>query len=186
MGTATDLASHHSIIKMKWNKPKIWVRVLVLIPFFTTAFLFYFLNKEKGITHNFAVIPLFVKFDFNAHYQLVWAIDIASALLFGLLLERRWACKNLCFMGAFCAAGANYSRLIPVVDKDKCNLCGKCEKGCLVKLPIVDYIKNNHGLVTNSECILCGKCIDECPKGAINIRFIWNRKKFKNTKDYKN
>lgn len=79
-------------------------------------------------------------------------------------------------MGTLCAAGANYSRLIPVVDKDKCNLCGRCEKVCLVRLPIVDYIKNNQGLVTNSECILCGKCIDECSKDAIKLKFVWNRK----------
>lgn len=177
MGTTIDLASQHSIIKMKWKKPKIWVRVLILIPFFTTAILFYIINKEKGITHDFAVIPFFLKFDFSAHYQLVWAIDIGTALFLGLLLERRWGCKNLCFMGALCSAGANYSRLIPVVDKSKCNTCGKCEKDCLVRLPILDYIKNNQGLVTNSECILCGKCIDVCPKEAITFKFVWNRKK---------
>ena len=183
MGTVIDMASQHSIIKLKWKKPKIWIRILVLIPFFATATMFYFLNKEQNLTHNFVVDSFFLKLDFSLHYQWVWMIDIASAILFGLLLERRWGCKNLCFMGTLCAAGANYSRLIPVVDKDKCNLCGKCEKTCLVRLPVTDYIENNHGLVTNSECILCGKCIDECPMGAMSIRFVWNRKKYKYTKD---
>ena len=178
MGTVTDFASKHSIIKLKWKKPKIWVRTLILIPFFTTAIMFYFLNKAQDLTHNFAIIPFFLKLDFSVHYQWVWMIDIVSALLFGLLLERRWACKNLCFMGTLCAAGANYSRLIPVVDKNKCNLCGKCEKECLVRLPITDYIKNNHGLVTNSECILCGKCVEICKFDAIHLKFVWSRKKY--------
>ena len=178
MGTISDFASQHSIIKRKWKKPKIWVRTLILIPFFATAISFYFLNKERGITHDFEVIPLFLKLDFNSHYQLIWVIDLISAILFGLLLERRWACKNLCFMGALCSAGANYSRLIPVVDTNKCTRCGKCEKECLVRLPILDYIDNNKGLITNSECILCGKCIEVCKFDAIKLRFVWNRRKY--------
>jgi len=184
MGAASDLSSQHSIIKMKWRKPKIWIRLLLLIPFFASSILFYFINKERGITHDFAVLPAFLKLDFNLHYQYVWIIDIASALLFGLLLERRWACKNMCVIGTLCSAGANYSRLIPVVDTSKCTLCGQCEKDCLVRLPMLDYIKNNKGLVTNSECILCGKCIESCKLDAIKLKFVWNRKKYKeNTSD---
>ena len=179
MGTASDLSSQHSIIKMKWRKPKIWVRFLILIPFFATSIMFYFLNKEQGITHDFAIQLSFLKLDFSMHYKVVWMIDIASAIIFGLFLERRWACKNLCIMGTLCSAGANYSRLIPVVDINKCTLCGKCEKNCLVRIPIIEYITNNKGLITNSECILCGKCIDDCKFDAIKLQFVWNRKKYK-------
>lgn len=113
------------------------------------------------------------------HYKVAWMIDIASAIILGLFLERRWACKNLCFMGALCSAGATYSRLIPVVDMNKCTLCVKCEKNCLVRIPIIDYITNNQGLITNSECILCGKCIDDCKFDAIKFKFVWNRKNYK-------
>lgn len=181
MGTVSDFASQHSLIKMKWRMPKIWVRLLILIPFFVSAILFYFINQEKGITHNFDMHLFFLKNDFNSHYKVVWVADISFALILGLFLERRWACKNLCFMGGLCAAGATYSRLIPVVDKQKCTLCAKCEKECLVRIPIVDYIENNKGLVTNSECILCGKCIEVCKSDAIKLKFIWNRKKYKQT-----
>jgi len=179
MGATMDLASQHSLVKRKWNKPKVWVRFLILIPFFASAISFYFINKGRGITHDFAIIPSFLRLNFNMHYKVVWIIDIASAIILGLLLERRWSCKNLCFMGALCSAGANYSRLIPVVDTNKCVLCGKCEEDCLVRIPIIDYIKNNKGLVTNSECILCGKCIEVCKLDAIKFKFVWNRQKFK-------
>ena len=78
---------------MKWRNPKVWVSFLILIPFFATSIMFYFLNKQQGITHNFEIIPTFLELDFSMHYKYVWIIDIASALLFGLLLERRWVCK---------------------------------------------------------------------------------------------
>jgi polyferredoxin len=179
MGTTQDLASQHSIIKMKWKKPKFWVRLLILIPFFASAFLFYFINKETGITHDFSIQPFYLKPEFTMHYGVVWMIDIVSALLLGLFLERRWTCKNLCFMGTLCSVGAAFSRLIPVVDKSKCTMCGKCEKDCLVRIPIIDYIKNNKGLITNGDCILCGKCVATCKQNAIKFRFVWNRKKCK-------
>ncbi len=177
MGTTSDLSSQHSVFKLKWKKPKIWVRMLMLIPFFTSAILFYFLNKRQGLTHDFKIIPAFLALDFSAHYKFVWVIDIVTALLFGLLLERRWACKNLCIMGTLCSAGAHYSRLLSVVDTNKCTLCGHCERDCLVRLPMLDYIKNNKGLITNSECILCGKCIETCQAKAIQFKFVWSRKK---------
>ncbi len=117
--------------------------------------------------------------DFNPHYKHIWLYDTMGAVVMGLLLERRWVCRNLCFMGLLCATGASLSRLLPVVDTNKCNLCGKCEHDCLLRIPIKEYVANENGLVTSSECILCGKCEDSCNKKAIKIRFIWNRKEFK-------
>lgn len=180
MGTASDLASQHSIFKNKWKKPKLWLRLLSLFLFFSTAIMFYFLNTTKGLTHDFEFIPGFVKLSFNEHYQFIWIIDISLALLLGLFFERRSACRNFCIMGSLCSAGAHYSRLLAVVDTTKCTLCGKCEKECLVRLPMVDYIKNNKGLITNSECILCGKCIEVCEQNAITFKFVWNRGNYKN------
>jgi polyferredoxin len=42
MGTASDLSSQHSIFKMKWKKPKLWLRLLTLTSFFSSAILYYF------------------------------------------------------------------------------------------------------------------------------------------------
>jgi len=180
MGTVTDFSGKHSIHKTKWNKPKLWTRLLILVPFFISAFTLYFLNKERGVTHGFAIDPNFLKLSFNDHYKVVWLADVSFATIMALFLDKRWACKNLCMMGALCSAGAIYSRLIPVVDTNKCTLCGKCEKECLVGIPIVEYIKNNKGLITNPECLNCGKCIDVCKKDTITLKFVWNRKKYIN------
>ena len=177
MGTTNDLAGKHSFYKTKWKKPKIWIRLLILIPFFVSAFSFYFLNSEKGIAHNFMVDLNFLPLDMSMHYKIVWMGDVLFAVIIALFLDRRWACKNLCMMGALCAIGATYSRLLSVVDTEKCAKCEKCEKECLAGIPILEYIKNNNGLITNSECILCGKCVEVCKPNAVSLKFVWNRKK---------
>ncbi len=179
MGTTADLSGEHSLFKTKWKNPKIWSRVLLLVLFLGSSITFYFLNKERGITHGFAIEPTFLKLDFNTHYKIVWMTDLSFAIIMGLFLDKRWACKNLCMMGVMCSAGAKYSRLLSVVDTDRCTQCRKCEKECLVGIPIVDYVKNNKGLITNSECILCGKCAAVCKFDAIKLKFVWNRKKYK-------
>lgn len=178
-GTASDISSQKSLFKLKWKKPKLWLRLIMLFLFFTTAIVFYFYNKQQGISQDFEIIPDFLKLNFNTHYQLVWAIDISIALLFGFIAERRWACKNLCIVGSLSAVGASKSRLLPVVDTNKCTLCRICENECLVRIPMVDEIIKNNGLITNSECILCGKCLAECPEDAMKFDFVWNREKFK-------
>ncbi len=178
MGTTNDMAGEHSFFKTKWKKPKVWIRMLILIPFFVSSFTFYFFNSKQGITHSFNIIPEFLKLDFSMHYKIVWIADISSAIILGGFLDKRWACKNLCMMGTLCATGATYSRLIPVVESKECTQCHKCENECLVGIQIVDYVKNNNGLVTNSECILCGKCVEICRLDAIKLKFIWNRKKY--------
>ncbi len=178
-GTTSDLSSKHSIFKMKWKKPKLWLKTLYFVLFFATSITFYLINKQKGITHNFEIIPNFLELNFDQHYQLVWVIDISIALILGLLLERRWACKNLCPIGSMCSVGAKHSRLLPVIDTNLCTLCGQCEKDCLVRIPMLDEIKNNKGLITNPECILCGKCVEVCHVDAVKLKFVWDRTQHK-------
>ncbi len=186
MGTVQDFTSQRSLFNIKWKKPIIWIRILFVIGFFASSLIFFFIRFESGIIPGIRFDPWFLDMDFNAHYKHVWLYNICGAILAGLLLERRWLCRNICFMGALCASGASFSRLIPVVDTQKCNLCGKCETDCLVRIPIMDYVTNNSGLVTSSECLICGKCVESCNVNALKIRFVWNRSKYINqTKKYK-
>lgn len=178
MGTTFDFVGKHSFFKTKRQKPKIWLRLLFLISFLVVAFAFYFMNKQKGITKDFAYIPDYLPLDFNWHYKYVWLIDIAAATILALFLDKRWVCKNVCFMGTICSAGASYARLLPVINTNKCTKCKVCESACLTGISIVSYIEKKNGLVTNSECILCGKCTSACKKEAIKLKFIWNRKKY--------
>jgi len=177
MGTVSDYAGAHAFLQSQQKNPIVLLRIIPFIAFFTSSIIFYFLNREQGLTHNFKVIPDFLSLNMNGHYRIVWAGDVLFALVLSLFLNKRWGCKNLCIIGGVCAIGAKYSRLLPVVDTIKCTKCKKCENECLVGIPIIKYIENN-GLITNSECILCGKCVQVCKSKAIKINFVWNRKKY--------
>lgn len=176
MGTIQDYSSEVALFKIKWKKPILWLRILVLISFFSTSIIFFLINLNSGRIEGLSFNPSFLNMDLNNHYKYIWLYDTLGAVLLGLLLERRFSCKNGCAMGSLCAIGTTYSRLIPVVDINKCTNCGHCEKECLVRIPILDYIKNNNGLVTNTECLNCGKCVDVCKPKAIKVKFVWNRK----------
>jgi ferredoxin-type protein NapH len=181
-GTLNDIVSQHPLYKIPWNNPKWWSRILGVIAFFITSLLFFFINLYSGVISQIHINLWFFDMDFNEHYKFIWLYDCIGAVLFGFFLDKRWICRNLCFMGCVCAAGATFSRLIPVVDTDKCTLCRKCEKDCLVKIPITTYVVKNSGLVTNSECLICGKCIESCYRKAISLKFVWNRKRYKQNK----
>lgn len=178
-GTWQDLSSERSFLKTRWHRPVIWTRVVMIVAFFATSLTFFFIHIKSGMITHVQVNLGFLNMDFNDHYKHVWLYDSIGAILFGLLLDRRWMCRNLCFMGALCAAGAKFSRLIPVVDTSKCNYCGKCDRDCLVKIPITQYVAKNDGLVTNSECIMCGKCIESCYRKAVSVKFVWNRERYR-------
>ncbi|WP_160150024.1 4Fe-4S binding protein [Parabacteroides sp. Marseille-P3160] len=178
MGTTYDCVSTFHSRKTKWREPILWLRLLLSFSFITSAFTFYFFNLKQGITHDFEVKPFFLKVNFDDHYKLVWVIDVLTASILALITNKRWGCKNMCVVGFLCSLTARYSRLLPVVDTNKCIHCGHCENECLTGIPITEYIKNNSGLVTNPECVMCGKCSSVCKSYAIEYKFVWNRKRY--------
>ena len=178
MGTIQDITSQRSLFPIKWNKPLIWAQAIATVAFFATAIAFYTIRYKSGSIDGIRMDLWFLEMNFGPHYKHVWIYDAIGAILFGLLLERRWICRNLCFMGALCSIGASFSRLLAVVDTSKCNRCGRCESDCLVRIPIRDYVEHRQGLIANSQCLLCGRCIESCRSHAISIKFVWNRKRF--------
>ena len=146
-----------------WNAVSRILFLLLTPAFFATSITFHMLNIQDGKIEGFHLEPLFFTTELNTHYQHIWIYDTLGALFFGLLLEKRWICKNLFVMGSLSAIASTWSRLIPVIDSESCNLCKQCEKVCLV---------------TNSECIQCGRCVDACKRDALKFRFIWNRTKY--------
>ena len=178
VGTTQDLPFGYGLFKQKKRKPILWLRFLMPVAFFASSITFLILRLRSGKVDGLAFNPFFFSTELNAHYQHVWMYDTVGALLLGLLLEKRWACKNLCTMGSLSAIGSTWSRLIPVIDTQNCNLCKRCEQVCLVNIPIADYVERKNGLIINSECIQCGRCVDACNRKAIKFRFIWNRKQY--------
>jgi adenylylsulfate reductase subunit B len=57
----------------------------------------------------------------------------------------------------------------PVIDPDKCNLCGVCDEHC----PLDVIYMENEGVDVRYplECWHCGACRQDCPTGAVDIEF---------------
>jgi NAD-dependent dihydropyrimidine dehydrogenase PreA subunit len=57
----------------------------------------------------------------------------------------------------------------PVIDKDKCKVCGTCEEHCPLD---VFYMEGKEMEVRYpDECWHCGVCRQDCPAGAVTIEF---------------
>ncbi len=177
-GTTQDLPFGYALFKLRKRRSNIWLKMLMPVAFFGSSITFFFLRRESGAIEGLRFIPAFFSTELNTHYQHIWIYDTVGALLLGILLEKRWACRNLCFMGSLSSLGSTFARLLPVIDTNHCNRCNKCETVCLVNIPITDYLERKQGLVTHSECTICGRCVDACHRDAIKIRFVWNRDKY--------
>ncbi|MBQ2295074.1 MAG: 4Fe-4S binding protein [Spirochaetales bacterium] len=60
---------------------------------------------------------------------------------------------------------ASFPRSKLQINKNKCVLCGKCEKLCPMK-----NIKISAGTIEqNNQCTMCYRCVNNCPKQAITL-----------------
>jgi len=57
--------------------------------------------------------------------------------------------------------------LVPVIDKQKCNFCGRCQEVCQYNAIAV---MKKEVLLFNELCHSCGGCVILCPRGAISER----------------
>lgn len=65
----------------------------------------------------------------------------------------------------------------PVVDKDKCNLCGECAERCPSSAIVIEKSEENKNSNNNmtsvrfniDQCLFCSLCADMCPQKAIEM-----------------
>ncbi len=90
-----------------------------------------------------------------------WKLAVLIVIIIASMFIYRPFCKYLCPLGAFYGFFNKVSVFRMSVDKEKCNLCGACEKSCKMG---VEIRKN----INSAECIRCGECIGTCSRGAIS------------------
>ena len=98
-----------------------------------------------------------------------------SALEIG---EKRSWCRYFCPVGALLALAAKAGLLKIVIGARKCKKfsCQQCAQRC--PMGIIDGNQLQEGIspkLPMNECILCLRCLDQCPYGAVKIRFRWQK-----------
>ncbi len=53
------------------------------------------------------------------------------------------------------------------VNREKCVNCGKCQRACTV-----NAIDPSAGTVDTGRCIVCLGCVNNCPTGAVEVKFM--------------
>jgi len=53
----------------------------------------------------------------------------------------------------------------PIVDHEKCSLCGQCEVSC----PYGAITAEEKLLIDKDKCFVCGLCISRCKRGALTM-----------------
>lgn len=94
----------------------------------------------------------------------VLIVAIATFIVVAVLAWRggRTWCNTICPVGTILGFLSRFSWLKPVIDTDKCNGCGLCERNCKASC-----INSREHAIDYSRCVACMDCIDKCKRGAI-------------------
>lgn len=97
----------------------------------------------------------------------IFIVSIAYFLIITILslTSGRWYCNTVCPVGTILGFFARISLFKPVIDTEKCNSCGLCEKNC--RCSAID--SKNHK-IDYSKCVTCFNCIEKCHQGAMRYR----------------
>ena len=83
----------------------------------------------------------------------------------------RTYCNTICPVGTLLGLVSRFSWMKPVIDTEKCNGCGLCERNCKASC-----INSKGHDIDYSRCVACMNCIDKCKRGAIKYVPTWSFK----------
>lgn len=101
----------------------------------------------------------------------IFIVSIAYFLIITILslTNGRWYCNTVCPVGTILGFFARFSLFKPVIDTEKCNSCGLCERNC--RCSAID--SKNHK-IDYTKCVTCFNCIEKCHQGAMRYRLAGN------------
>jgi ferredoxin len=91
-----------------------------------------------------------------------------TVVVFSAFYGRQY-CNLICPVGTFLGLLSRFSVLKITIDKDKCNLCGACEKVCKAYC-----IGSKNMKLDFDRCVSCFNCLRVCPESGLNYKSIFN------------
>ena len=120
--------------------------------------------------------------DSYAFYSMdVWIkslpVLLIAVLTFVVLVVLAWRggrtyCNTVCPVGTLLGLVSRVAWMKPVIDTEKCNGCGLCERNCKASC-----INSKAHDIDYSRCVACMNCIDKCKRGAIKYAPSWGLKR---------
>ena len=177
--------------RFRYSKPLNWLRYSVLIIFITAlaagigSFVALLAPYSSwGRIANNLLSPLYLwgnnllaylaeRAESYAFYETeVWLkslptffIALATFLILIVLAWRngRTYCNTICPVGTLLGILSKYAWFKPVINTEKCNGCGLCERNCKASC-----IHSKTHTIDYSRCVACMNCMEQCKKGAIS------------------
>jgi ferredoxin len=191
-------------IVYKFKKPFNWLRygltavvilslltgsilaVNLLDPYSAFGKIFHNLFSPLAVLANNIAAKALTYADVYAFPQVRWvpvntaAIIVAFVWVLGLLIlsvkKGRLYCNTICPVGAVLGIFARYSLFRILLDKTKCNSCGKCSAVCKA-----ECINPKDQSLDFSRCVGCMNCLAPCPEGGVKFVPFWNKNEVKIT-----
>lgn len=182
--------------RFRYSKPLHWLRylmlalfvvamvagvnafVVLLAPYSAYGRMVSALLQPLYIGMNNVLALLAERVDSYAFYSFdVWMkslpVLIVAIVTFVALVVLAWRggrtyCNTLCPVGTVLGVLSRFSLLKPVIDTQKCNGCGLCERNCKASC-----ISSKGHAIDYSRCVACMDCIDKCKRGAIKYTWGW-------------
>lgn len=98
----------------------------------------------------------------NMSYFFYIKTFIAMLFFYGSMKISRPFCQYVCPVGAIFELFRPFSFAGIKVDNNKCIKCKKCFRVCIMDASPYKSAYN---------CVQCGKCVQECPTGALEIKY---------------
>ncbi|MBQ2498944.1 MAG: 4Fe-4S binding protein, partial [Bacteroidales bacterium] len=183
--------------RYKFKKSRKWLRYSILLVF--AVLLFVGLNSIAILIAPYSIYGRIASNLFAPLYQLInnvlayfaerwdsyafyhvdvyikslplFIVSIAYFLIITILslTNGRWYCNTVCPVGTILGFFARSSLFKPVIDTEKCNSCGLCERNC--RCSAID--SKNHK-IDYTKCVTCFNCIEKCHQGAMRYRLAGN------------
>lgn len=103
------------------------------------------------------------------HSGITLGIAIATLVILAVLAWRggRTYCNTVCPVGTVLGYIARFAWLKPVIDTEKCNSCGLCQRNCKASC-----INSKEKKIDYTRCVGCMDCIDACKKHGIAYKHV--------------